>query len=232
MGFPKRRLSVSRWSPATRGPGYPCIPQRESAERRGHREEVDQTGRKDLEQEHGGAEDPNPPGKGESGECRGRDGEGGMREAPAGTTVPMLGGSPPPLPIPGAGMQGQGQGDGFYLPICRPGQGRALGRLRFAAGADHLLLELIHDDFPFQILQEERGRNEGSWPGAPDPAPDPARGALRNSLWVSTRRHSDGIKGFITARPRKRGVPNGIPSGWRRGHTQILMLGPVAAQSQ
>lgn len=54
-------------------------------------------------------------------------------------------------------MPAEGEGDdGSYLPICRPGQGSALGWFGFAAGADHLLLQLIHDDFTFQVLQEKR----------------------------------------------------------------------------
>lgn len=40
----------------------------------------------------------------------------------------------------------------FYLPICRPRQRGTLGRLSFAAGADHLLLQLIHNNFAFQVL--------------------------------------------------------------------------------
>lgn len=55
--------------------------------------------------------------------------------------------------------------DGSYLPICGPGQGSALGWFGFAAGADHLLLQLIHDDFTFQVLQEKRTlRTKGRLP--------------------------------------------------------------------
>lgn len=43
-----------------------------------------------------------------------------------------------------------------YLPISRPGQWGALRRFCLAAGGDHFLFELIHNDFTFQILWENK----------------------------------------------------------------------------
>lgn len=40
-----------------------------------------------------------------------------------------------------------------YLSVSRPRQAVALGWLSLAAGADHLLSQLIHNDLALQILQ-------------------------------------------------------------------------------
>lgn len=67
-----------------------------------------------------------------------------------------------------------------YLPIRGPGQRSALGGLSFAAGADHLLLQLVHDDFPFQILCRARKKSvrepggtvaRPRWPSPTPPTP-------------------------------------------------------------
>lgn len=67
-----------------------------------------------------------------------------------------------------------------YLPIRGPGQRSALGGLSFAAGADHLLLQLVHDDFPFQILCRARKKSvrepgglvaRPQWPSPTPPTP-------------------------------------------------------------
>lgn len=86
-----------------------------------------------------------------------------------------------------------------YLPIRGPGQRSALGGLSFAAGADHLLLQLVHDDFPFQILCRARKKSVRE-PGGlvarprwPSPTPSDPK-MLRNSLWVSAGMQSDGIE--------------------------------------
>lgn len=86
-----------------------------------------------------------------------------------------------------------------YLPIRGPGQRSALGGLSFAAGADHLLLQLVHDDFPFQILCKARKKSVRE-PGGlvarprwPSPTPSDPK-MLRNSLWVSAGMQSDGIE--------------------------------------
>lgn len=86
-----------------------------------------------------------------------------------------------------------------YLPIRGPGQRSALGGLSFAAGADHLLLQLVHDDFPFQILcrarKKKRQGTRGACSETPVAKPNPSDPEmLRNSLWVSAGMQSDGIE--------------------------------------
>lgn len=121
-------------------------------------------------------------------------------------TVPYAPRGCPKSWFPRAGMAGQGEGDGFYLPICRPGQGSALGWFSFAAGADHLLLQLVHDDFAFQVLQEKDDDDEGTRSPAgrlPRPNPTQVRNAVREQRFAQkqpldfrTEMQSDGIEVF------------------------------------
>lgn len=102
-------------------------------------------------------------------------------------------------------MPGQGEGDGFYLSICGPGQGSALGWFSFAAGADHFLLQLVHDDFAFQVLQEKEEHEGTRGPAGKLPRPNPTqlrnavrerRVAQKQPLDFRTEMQSDGIEVF------------------------------------
>ena len=104
--------------------------------------------------------------------------------------------------FPRAGMAGQGEGDGFYLPVCGPGQGSALGWFGFAAGADHLLLQLVHDDFAFQVLQEKDDDDDEGTRGScrkiptteSNPSPERREGAEVRSETASGFPHRDAVR--------------------------------------